>query len=264
MDGIATQAGMARQGGGGGGGLLLDVVGPAAIAVSTKLLKSDYSGPCLRVRRSSDNAETDIGFSGENLDTAAILSHVSGGDGYVSSWYDQSGNGRDLTSTGSDQPRIALAGVIDTFSGEDAVFFDFNFLDSGAITMSPDIDGSGWYVGNVDSGMLSSEGTSGSFDALIRDSTANAYSGNQPIYRKNGVPEPTWVTRTDLINNLQGVDVVFGVTGYDYGTHYAGFRLGGRAFVLEGKLAACIIFDSDQSADYSTIDTILNNQFSVY
>ena len=39
--------------------------------------RSAYSGSCIRVRRSNDNSEADIGFDGDgNLDTAALLSHT--------------------------------------------------------------------------------------------------------------------------------------------------------------------------------------------
>src|SRR3954469_2653137 len=32
-------------------------------AYSTRLVKSSYGGPCMRVRRSSDNAEADVAFN---------------------------------------------------------------------------------------------------------------------------------------------------------------------------------------------------------
>ncbi len=65
----------------------------------------------VRVRRSSDNAEMDIGFNANGeLDRQALLSFVGTGTtakGYVTRWYDQSGHGRDLV-----QATVAKQGVI--------------------------------------------------------------------------------------------------------------------------------------------------------
>jgi hypothetical protein len=72
----------------------------SAAAYSTRRLRTAYAGPLVRVRRSSDNAEADIGYGADGwLDEAALLAHVGAGDGFVTTWYDQSGNGRDATQT---------------------------------------------------------------------------------------------------------------------------------------------------------------------
>jgi hypothetical protein len=64
------------------------------------------------VRRSSDNAEQDIGFTGNGLDSASLLAFVGANSGYVTKFYDQSGNGKDLIqTTASKQYRIVNAGV---------------------------------------------------------------------------------------------------------------------------------------------------------
>lgn len=87
-------------------------------------LKSNYTGACIRVRRSSDNSELDIGFVGDDLDTAALSSFIGVFSAYVTTWYDQSGNGNNRTqTTGANQPRIASGGVIDTVAGYPAIFF---------------------------------------------------------------------------------------------------------------------------------------------
>jgi hypothetical protein len=72
-----------------------------------------YTGNAIRVRRGSDNTETDIGFSGANLDTSSLTSFCSGTNGFVTTWYDQSGNGRNLTqTTAANQPRIVSSGSV--------------------------------------------------------------------------------------------------------------------------------------------------------
>lgn len=68
----------------------------------------------IRVRRSSDSAEQDIGFSGDLLDTASLASFVGGGSGYVVALYDQTANGENASQSGTTaQPRIVNAGVYD-------------------------------------------------------------------------------------------------------------------------------------------------------
>jgi hypothetical protein len=56
---------------------------PAAAAYSVRKLRSTYAGNCLRVRRSSDNAEIDVGFAkvGANLATNGDFSN--GGTGWT-------------------------------------------------------------------------------------------------------------------------------------------------------------------------------------
>jgi hypothetical protein len=56
--------------------LILDTYPNAAVAYSLRKLRTAYSGSAIRVRRPSDNAEQDIGFVGNDLDTASLLSFV--------------------------------------------------------------------------------------------------------------------------------------------------------------------------------------------
>lgn len=92
--------------------LLLDKVTGAAAAYSLRKLRTAYSGYAVTVRRSSDNSEQDIGFSGSDFDTASFSSFVGAGSGYVKTWYDQSGNARDAAqATTSAQPLIVLSAL---------------------------------------------------------------------------------------------------------------------------------------------------------
>lgn len=93
---------------------LLDQYSGAAAAYSLRKLDCDYSGYAVRVRRSSDNTEQDIGFTATgDFDTSSLKSFVSSNSGYVVTWYDQSGNTRNFTqSTAGSQPLIIDNGVI--------------------------------------------------------------------------------------------------------------------------------------------------------
>jgi hypothetical protein len=78
-------------------------------------LHSSYAGQCIRIRRSSDDAESDIGFneSTGKVDTSAITAFIGGGSGYVTTWYDQSGNGNNFVqATSASQPQILVAPTV--------------------------------------------------------------------------------------------------------------------------------------------------------
>lgn len=90
--------------------LLEDGVLDAVAAYSTRKLRSTYAGQCLRLRRSSDNAESDFGFtSSGDLDVAAITTWLGGNNGFVVTWYDQGGNAYNLTAAATtNQPQLIL------------------------------------------------------------------------------------------------------------------------------------------------------------
>ena len=109
-----------------GTNLLLDTYTGAAAAYSVRKLDKDYTGNCMRVRRDSDDSETDIGFGGSgDLDTAAIATHCGSANGYVVTWYDQSGNSVNATqSTDGSQPQIYNGSAVITNNGKPGLQFD--------------------------------------------------------------------------------------------------------------------------------------------
>lgn len=101
---------------------LLDTYPNAAAAYSVRKLRAAYTGSAIRVRRSSDNAESDIGFSGGNLDTSALTSFCGAGNGFVTTWYDQSGNARNATqTTAANQPQIVSSGSVILENGKPSI-----------------------------------------------------------------------------------------------------------------------------------------------
>ena len=96
---------------------------PALAGFSVRLIRFGYSGNCLKVRRSSDNSELDIGFdSNGDLDISAIETHCGSSDGFVSVWYDQSGNGNNVTQTVTSlQPKIYDGSAVMQDNGRPAI-----------------------------------------------------------------------------------------------------------------------------------------------
>jgi len=90
--------------------MLLDRVPNAGLALSLRKLSAYYLGPAIKVRRSSDNSETNIGFDvNGNLNVAQLSAFLGTSTGYISYWYDQSGNGNHATQPILvNQPTIAI------------------------------------------------------------------------------------------------------------------------------------------------------------
>jgi len=85
---------------------------PPGVALSTRRLRSAYSGPCLQVRRSTNGDITEIGFDGLSLDIAGLLAFCAGGDGFVRGWYDRSPRSLHAWQTATDnQPMIVTSGA---------------------------------------------------------------------------------------------------------------------------------------------------------
>jgi Alpha-L-arabinofuranosidase B, catalytic len=109
------------------------LVAEATGAYSTRLLRTAYTGPALRVWRSTDNALQDIFFRGNgDLDTLTMGQFVSSNgahptaDGRIDTWYDQSGNGNHLIPVAADDVNAAYliqAGVGFNIGGHTALNF---------------------------------------------------------------------------------------------------------------------------------------------
>lgn len=85
-------------------GAMLDGIGaPTPLgAYSLDKIVGSYAGSAIRVQRADNGTQLDIGFTGAGLlNTSAISTFCSSPStsGYVRVWYDQSGNGRNLTQT---------------------------------------------------------------------------------------------------------------------------------------------------------------------
>lgn len=91
----------------GGAKGLLDLYPGAAAAYSLRKVRNDHAGACVRVRRDSDNAEQNIGFVNNFLDTSSLATFCAGANGFITTVYDQTANGYNLTnSNATQQPKI--------------------------------------------------------------------------------------------------------------------------------------------------------------
>ena len=119
-------------------GFLLDDYPGAVGAYSVRLLDSTYVGSAFQVRRSSDNATLDIGFDGSgDLDVSAMETFVGANDGFVTTWYDQSGNGNDTSQADTtQQPKIVSTGTTIRQNGIPTLEFTNDFFERANIISS--------------------------------------------------------------------------------------------------------------------------------
>lgn len=79
---------------------------------SLKKLITTYAGPCLRIRRSSDNAEQDINFIAGVVDIASATAFCGASNGFVTKFYDQFITAHHFQqTTNANQPQVVTAGV---------------------------------------------------------------------------------------------------------------------------------------------------------
>ena len=103
---------------------------PGLAGYSLRKLRNAYSGSAVRIRRSNDDAEQDIGFVSGFFDTTSFKSFVGANTGYIVTWYDQSTNGYNFTtSTQADQATI----VLNCFGNIPGVNFDTDKYDRATI-----------------------------------------------------------------------------------------------------------------------------------
>ncbi|RKS93959.1 hypothetical protein BC952_1818 [Flavobacterium limicola] len=117
---------------------------PAAGAYSLRKLSSSYLDSAIQVRRSTDNTTQNIGFdSNGNLDANSLTSFVGSGDGFLTIWYDQSGNGNNAIQNALlNQPKIITTGVIERSNGFPTIIFSGSqFLVVNSTVFNNDLTG---------------------------------------------------------------------------------------------------------------------------
>lgn len=270
--------------------LLLDTYSGAAAAYSLRLLRTAYTGNAIRVRRSSDNAEQDFGFVSNVLDTASLLTFCGVGNGFVTTWYDQSGNANNITrAVATQQPKIVDSGSVFTkglkpcldFDGTD----DLLLLNAALATIAT---GNQFSIFNVHSSDLSnairtlwSQAVSGSQNQIrgfadtrtssplnwfLSNSSSTGFSSTLSTVRNN-TDQRLQVSVMDSGNVMRGFDN--GATGgtATYTGTYANGNLGignGANGALNGTVQEFIIFDTNQLSNRTGIESDINTFYTIY
>ena len=253
---------------------LLDTYSGAAAAYSLRLLDTSYTGSAVRVRRASDNAEQDIAFSNNELDTATLETFASGTDAFVTTWYDQSGNANNATqTTAADQPQIVSSGSTILENGKAAIQWDggndfFNTTLTSPLSQPNTIITIHKYNNSFDSQHDLIDSTPSSERTLI-DTSGNTYRLFAGSVASSGVSSTTNQTllygvlnssNSELsINGVNTTNLNAGINGLD------SFAIGNTSSnYLDGRMQEIIIYNSNESTNRSGIETNINDFYSIY
>lgn len=253
---------------------LLDLYPGAAAAYSLRKLTGFYGGSAIRVRRSTDNTEQDIGFDGDgNLNTGALLSFCGAADGFVTTWYDQSGNGRNGTqTTAANQPQIVSSGSVILENSKPSAQFDGSddFL---SYVFSTSISQPGTYFvvnkNTVEPGIVSSDNDSSRWQ-VYRTGTIpkpiNIFAGTVLSSGNTSLSQLLIFALFNGSSSSIGINNNTATTG-DGGTQQnSAIRLGVGSTLGYGanKMQEVILYNSDQSANRTGISTNINTYYAIY
>lgn len=262
-------------------------------AHSVRRTRRAYSGPLMRVRRSTDNAEQDIYYTVSGfIDQNQLESFCSATNCFVTNWYDQSSNAFDAEQVNStEQPRMVNSGSADTNSiGFVSLKFDGS-TDNLTITNGFDLTQLlGYGLAVVESLDLATNPFNAIFDQTDPDQGwalfFNDLSGTQHFGRfnatlvatqsANGILSTgvTYLTSAifksgNSFSYLDGVQVGSDATAYaSAAANGQTPKLGADGAVsgreLNGYLAEVITFVDDRQSTRAAIEASVNRFYGVY
>jgi hypothetical protein len=260
--------------------LLLSLYPGASVAYSLRNLSTTYTGNAIRVRRSNDNAEQNIGFVNGVLDTASLLTFTGANSGFVTTWYDQSGNANNaVQATAGLQARIVNAGAITYQNGKPVIdfygagiFYTYNpVLATGdwslyLVQKRPSAATQGILLANTAGGLFFTQnsdnnfyiqrvtGTTG-FYKFAADSTATFC-----VLSGYNISNVTSAYKNNIQYSLSS-DISFGatsITSYNSIGNYNGLAQS------TGYVCEIIIYANNQTSNKTGIDSNINSFYSIY
>jgi hypothetical protein len=189
-------------------------------------------------------------------------------NGFITTWYDQSGNGFNVTNfTAAQQPSIVTSGVIVTMNGKPAIN-DYATNTINKSLQNTTFNGSSNHYSfnvlkhNATSQLLFNNNAGGYILSSQTGTNVNINSGVGTVtYRKNGVNvnySTRGVVYTDLTNqSLMRLTADTSLwTQFRIGYYTGGFNT--------YRLQEIIIYHSDQSTNEVGIETNINDYYSIY
>lgn len=265
-------------------GLLFDIFTNARFGYSLKKLNSSYSGACIKVRRSSDNSKQDIGFVNNTLDINALHSFLNGSDGYVNTWYDQSGNGYDLSTLNPiEEPKIATLGSVILEQGNPTIEYSINsylynqnqqsfnqnnYLLSILLNIKTINNSNPRYIAINGTSINMQFGINSSNSFFTRHSNSTHVTiANQADYSVRNLITHYSSSSTNMIGkNSNNLSTTVGSSPtanslLSSGVHlFKGYKLDSY-FIESGNIQEFILFDSDQLSNKEAIETKIMSKY---
>jgi hypothetical protein len=255
--------------------LLLDTYTGATVAYSLRRLRTAYTGNAIRVRRSSDNAEQDFGFVSNVLDTASLLTFCGAGNGFITTWYDQSGNANNATqATAASQAQIVSSGAVitDPNTSKISTTWSSDFYTFTGVAVTQTMLMSAVVNRTLTNNALAPLGTTSTNPYLFSWST----TGN--IVSRIGATATTHESTNTTVGAYilsalrDGADVVKAfrnttalTTGTNTGTGINFIRFGTAAgFNTTGRMVEMIHWNNDKESSRADIVTNQNTYWDVY
>lgn len=255
---------------------LLDTYPNAAAAYSLRLLKSDYTGALVEIRRSSDNAvktfypdaNNEFSLTSEDGSGTSLSTWITTDDGYVRTWYDQSGNSVDVTqTTASAQPRIILSGNLQLENSKPSMFINGGIIE---------LQNSGFAGSSVESILMVLNQTNTNGRALtFEGGDSGLRNTSSDAFRIRGSSDVNILTpmtsEPQVLIHCYGVDPV--VTYYNNTAGSSGnqgayigslLTIGGGSNNMIGTIQEVILYNSDQVSNREGIATNINDFYSIY
>ena len=261
---------------------LLDTYSGAAAAYSLRLLDSTYTGSAIRVRRSSDNTEQDIGFNVfSELDTVSLTAFAGTGDAFVKTWYDQSGSSNDATqTTTASQPQIVSSGAVILENGKPAVKFDgvndaLNSTSNVSMPLNNAIAIVAQGTSTTTDEVFNINGTAGvniriqqaQYKLLYSDLDQSfiATATNNQFLVFAGRQSSSDTVYGSIDGGAQLADTSYPSSSWNTATAkiHIGAR-GGTSLQWDGKVQEVIYYESDELANRTDIETNINTFYSIF
>lgn len=248
---------------------LLDTYTGAAAAYSLRKLRSAYTGNAIRVRRSSDNTELNIGFVGGDLDTSALTTFCSGTDGFVTTWYDQSGNAYNFTqTTAANQPQIVSGGSVITENSKPIISIDDSndFLRSNVIFGANNTIFSVFKNNDTQGVVYSGTNIGSDFIYAYRVNTGSIASGvTISSTYKNSVLQ-TLTNQTSVLNAINmGAQILWSSFLSSVNVaRYSNFQIGQGAIGTTAiNWSEVVIYPTDESANRVAIENNIKDFYGI-
>ena len=226
------------------------------------------NGRVVRVRRDSDDTEED--FSANQVASGALEDFVgSGNDGFVSIWYDQSGNGNNATqASASNQPAIVQNGGLNS----DGVSFDGvnDYMDFTTDLTAPFWSFIAHRATKNNSAVF---GVTASYDIWLGRRSTGAYIQVVTSVLSGGSYTDAIVLITDKVNP-DGAEIFSNGTSLKSGDNAtvnigSWGRLGSQGQLdtnkfLGGNIKEAVFYTTDKTSDRTEIETEINNHYNIF